>query len=213
MSTAHDKNYWWNKAKEASLETGWLPTVILAQWQLETGDFLSANLQVNNNIAGQTWQPYMGTELKGTARPAAEGGYYIKYADPVVGYVDFIAKNGRYAGVKLQTTEEGQIKAIAAAGWATDPEYATKLINVLKSNRQQGYTLQRWEDETLKLAPGVAQTIINTWIKPAWHEADRAQRDVEEQGDAAAAAKLEEQKVYCNWLANQLRAAAGLSAE
>lgn len=50
----------------------------------------------NNNIAGQTWQPYMSEVLRGSARPKVEGGYYIKYADPVIGYVDFIQTNGRY---------------------------------------------------------------------------------------------------------------------
>ncbi|MGG1555016.1 glucosaminidase domain-containing protein [Paenibacillus ferrarius] len=145
-----EKVDWWNKAKEAGLETGWFPTVILAQWQLETGNFTSANLLNNNNIAGQTWQPYMGTALKGTARPAAEGGYYIKYVDPVVGYVDFIKKNRRYAGVRLQSSEEGQIRAIAAAGWAVDPAYAEKLISILNRNKTQGFTLKE-EDLSMVL--------------------------------------------------------------
>ncbi|MFH5181171.1 DUF1906 domain-containing protein [Paenibacillus sp. TAB 01] len=63
------------------------------------------------------------------------------------------------------------------------------------------------------LDAGVAQTIINTWIGPAWDDADRAQQVVEVDGDAAAAAKLEEQKQYYNWLANKLRKAAGLDEE
>jgi hypothetical protein len=93
------KGYWWNKAKEASAVVGWFPTVILAQWQWETGNFTSNNLTKNNNIAGQTWLPYMGEASKGTAR--AEGGFYIKYADPVEGYTDFILCNPRYANVRI----------------------------------------------------------------------------------------------------------------
>ncbi|RTE09294.1 glucosaminidase domain-containing protein [Paenibacillus whitsoniae] len=202
---------WWNKAREASLEIGWFPTVILAQWQLETGNFTSSNLRVNNNIAGQTWQPYMSQSLKGTPRPASEGGFYIKYDDPIEGYVDFILQNRRYADVRWKLTEMDQIQAIAAAGWATDPNYANKLVKILISNQQQGFTLQRAEEESLKLDPGVANTIINTWIGPAWHEADKAQKAC--QDDATATDKLQEQKTYYNWLANQLRLAAGLPFE
>ncbi|MZQ83068.1 hypothetical protein GQF01_13220 [Paenibacillus sp. 5J-6] len=194
-----NKVEWWEKAKEASKQTGWLPTVILAQWQHETGNFASANLMNNNNIAGQTWQPYMSEALRGSARPKVEGGYYIKYADPVIGYVDFIQTNGRYKDVKLQTTEAGQIGAIAAAGWAADKRYAELLMNCLAGNRNQGFTLERWEDETLKLDENVVHTIINTWIKPAWGQANES-NDTKEMD-------------YMNWLANQLRQAAGLPLE
>ncbi|WP_284646424.1 DUF1906 domain-containing protein [Paenibacillus silviterrae] len=46
------------------------------------------------------------------------------------------------------------------------------------------------------LDPGVAQTIINTWISPAWYETDD-----------------QEQKDYLHWLANELRRASGLPVE
>lgn len=140
-----DKEYWWGKAIEAAAVVGWYPTVIFAQWAWETGHFTSANLLHNNNIAGQTWQPYMGERMKGTPRPAAEGGYYIRYDDPVTGYTDFISKNGRYARVKDAQTEEAQIRAIAAAGWAVDKNYANGLISVLRSHNQQGYTKEEAE--------------------------------------------------------------------
>jgi len=71
----------------------------------------------------------------------------------------------------------------------------------------------RGDGDMPKLDPGVATTIINTWISPAWHDADRAQDVVEVDGDAAAAAELEKQKTYLNWLANSLRKSAGLPLE
>ncbi|NOU93692.1 DUF1906 domain-containing protein [Paenibacillus sp. LMG 31456] len=46
--------------------------------------------------------------------------------------------------------------------------------------------------EDTMLDPGVAQTIINTWISPAWYETHD-----------------QEQKDYLHWLANQLRIASG----
>lgn len=63
------------------------------------------------------------------------------------------------------------------------------------------------------LDSGVANTIINTWISPAWNDADRSQKIIEAEGDAEAAVKLEDQKTYCNWLANQLRLASGQKSE
>lgn len=136
--TTQNITYWWGKAKEASLQVGWLPTVILAQWQVETGHFQSFNFVNNNNIAGQTWQSYMPLSMKGTPCPSAEGGFYIHYEDPVFGYVDFIQKNGRYA---------------------------KKLIDRLLSNRIQGFILEE-DDEMLKeeveVLKGQIQTLLNT---------------------------------------------------
>lgn len=158
-------DYWWGKAKEASAIIGWFPTVILAQWQHETGHFTSSNFLNNNNIAGQTWRSYMPESMRGTARPTVEGGYYIRYDDPVTGYIDFIQKNGRYANVKLMETEEKQIQEIAARGWAVDHKYAEKLIDRLISNKIQGYVLEE-EDEVLKeeieVLKGQVQTLLNT---------------------------------------------------
>lgn len=160
-----NKFYWWQKAQEASALVGWLPTVIFAQWQVETGHFTSPNFVNNNNIAGQTWQNYMPESMRGTARPQAEGGYYIRYDDPVSGYVDFIRKNGRYAKVKLQKTEKEQIHEIAARGWAADERYAEILISRLMSNKLQGFILEE-DDEMLKeeveLLKGQIQTLLNT---------------------------------------------------
>jgi hypothetical protein len=65
------------------------------------------------------------------------------------------------------------------------------------------------QKQAVMLDSGVANTIINTWISPAWHDADGVQHAVEVDGDVEAAVKWEEQKVYCNWLANQLRKASG----
>ncbi|MDF2958389.1 MAG: hypothetical protein K0S39_124 [Paenibacillus sp.] len=50
-------------------------------------------------------------------------------------------------------------------------------------------------DDTM-LDPGVAQTIINTWISPAWYQTED-----------------QEQKDYLHWLANQLRIASGQEPE
>lgn len=135
---ANEAKYW-ILANQAAKELGWLPETIFSQWTWETAHFTSPNLQNNNNIAGQTWYPGCGHD-KGTARPAKEGGYYIKYADAAQGYVEFIKRNiGRYGNVSKQKTVEGQIDQIAKDGWAADKNYANGLKSVHQSNIKKGF--------------------------------------------------------------------------
>jgi hypothetical protein len=65
----------------------------------------------------------------------------------------------------------------------------------------------------IKQAPaldaGVANTIINTWIKPDWEDAEKRKACASPETVAA----LTEQQRYYNWLANQLRRASGQPEE
>lgn len=61
------------------------------------------------------------------------------------------------------------------------------------------YEAFRKEADEPMLDRGVAETIINTWMSPSWHEAD--------------AAGNREQADYIHWLANELRRAAGMETE
>lgn len=145
---------YWGKAKKAAKLVGWKPETVLTQWMVETGHFKSNNFKKNRNIAGQTWYEGCG-HAKGTARPEDEGGYYIKYDDPVDGYVEFILKNKRYKHVKEGNTPEEQFKLIAKAGWAVDPNYAKTLLSVHKSNIEK----DNYHTDKPKLTP-----ILNTSV-------------------------------------------------
>ncbi|WP_010278760.1 M23 family metallopeptidase [Paenibacillus senegalensis] len=57
------------------------------------------------------------------------------------------------------------------------------------------------------LDPGVAETIIKTWLSPAWFQADERAREME---DAERKAAWIKQRDYYHWLAQQLRKASGL---
>lgn len=124
-------DYWYGQAIRASKVVGWLPSVIMSQWIVETGHFTSNNFVNNRNIAGQTWTVDCGWSM-GTARPLKEGGHYIKYPDAVTGYCDFINRNSRYKGVKSFTTPEEQFRAIKQAGWAIDADYVKTLMSVYR---------------------------------------------------------------------------------
>jgi flagellum-specific peptidoglycan hydrolase FlgJ len=45
---------------------------------------------------------------------------------------EFFRKNPRYTACFKQTAGEGWARAVAAAGYATDPEYANKLCSVIR---------------------------------------------------------------------------------
>lgn len=136
MRTEHysDEDYW-VFAQKASELSGWDPYLILSQWQLESAHFTSNNFLKNNNIAGQTWHKGLPVEMKGTMRK--EGGHYIKYQNPIDGYIEFITSNERYKHIRSIPTAEQQAKAIHAAGWALDPHYAEKLIRLIQKNKNK----------------------------------------------------------------------------
>lgn len=46
--------------------------------------------------------------------------------------VEFFKRNKRYAACFKETTGEGWCRAVAAAGYATDPQYAEKLMGVIR---------------------------------------------------------------------------------
>lgn len=52
----------------------------------------------------------------------------------------FFQQNKRYAACFRETTGEGWARAVAAAGYATDPDYAEKLLGVMR-----GRNLQRFD--------------------------------------------------------------------
>ena len=56
---------------------------------------------------------------------------YATWADCLLDRAAFFRKNGRYSKCFAETTGAGWARAIALAGYATDPDYAAKLIAVM----------------------------------------------------------------------------------
>ncbi|MBU7314034.1 M23 family metallopeptidase [Paenibacillus sp. SM 69] len=65
------------------------------------------------------------------------------------------------------------------------------------------------EAEKPMLDVGVKDTIIDTWLSPAWKELDAKRQEAEQAGDGTAAAAYEQQANYVHWLADELRKASG----
>ena len=98
---------------------------------------------------------FFGIKGQGTVRTTTEGSGTVTqasfkdYATPhesVADFVNLINNNSRYSAVKNAKTPREAVKALKAAGYATDPEYVNKLQNVLTSmgvNLDAPYTNQR----------------------------------------------------------------------
>jgi flagellar rod assembly protein/muramidase FlgJ len=64
---------------------------------------------------------------------------YGSYADSMVDHAQFLLKNPRYAACFKQTDGAGWARALQAAGYATDPDYAKKLIDIMRGRNLAFY--------------------------------------------------------------------------
>lgn len=53
-----------------------------------------------------------------------------------IGIIEFLSKNPRYSKLKTAKTAEEAADILAKAGYATDPQYASKLKSVIQRLRQ-----------------------------------------------------------------------------
>lgn len=59
---------------------------------------------------------------------------YASWGECLADRAAFFKANKRYAACFRETTGEGWARAVAAAGYATDPDYAAKLVAVIRSH-------------------------------------------------------------------------------
>lgn len=130
-----------------------LPSVVAAQAALES-DWGRSGLAAhpNNNLFGikwtgtgtyvtmPTWEVINGQNVTVNAKFRT----YPNRGDSIVDHGRFFHDNSRYHGLIGMTNYAAQAKAIQAAGYATDPNYASKLISTIEYNG-----LQSWDSEAL----------------------------------------------------------------
>ena len=140
----------WGLAKQTGSELGVEPRVIVAQAALETGwgnQLMRDGRGISsNNLFGikadDTWRG----ERIGVSTLEYEGERFVPrfaqfraYADlseGFDGYQDFLAGNARYAeAIKHGADPEQFAHELQAAGYATDPDYATKIERILESSQ------------------------------------------------------------------------------
>lgn len=135
-------------AQKAAAELGVEPKVLIAQAALETGWGRSviknrdgsSSYNLFNIKAGSAWdgrQARVSTlEFEGGIPTKVMSGFraYDSYADSFNDYVKFIKEKPRYAdAVKQVSNPERYMRELQQAGYATDPHYAGKVMNIYNS--------------------------------------------------------------------------------
>ena len=122
-------------AQSVSQRTGLDPRLVLAQSALETGYGKSApgmnffGIKSHGRKGGNTLstQEFEGGRM--VQQPASFRGYETP-EQSFMDYADFIASNPRYKGVLAADGLEAQISEMAKSGYATDPNYGSKLASI-----------------------------------------------------------------------------------
>lgn len=135
--------------EEAAQELGVSPRILMAQAALETGwgkhlpsdgEAVSFNLfgiKANRSWQGEAVRSNTVEFTDGVAASSSEPfRRYTDYAESVRDYVRFIQEQPRYAAaLEHGGSDERYIQAIADAGYATDPQYAARVLQVADSPR------------------------------------------------------------------------------
>lgn len=153
-------------AQKAAKELGVSPLVLVSQAALETGwgkavtrhqdgssSFNLFNIKADNRWDGDHVIKSTLEYDNGLAKyEKASFRAYDSYADSFDDYVDFLRTNSRYGDALHNQSNQGDdklfIKDLHKAGYATDPNYADKVLNILKRdsmqvNAKENTTLER----------------------------------------------------------------------
>ena len=153
----------WPMAEAAAEKLDTLPEMLIAQSALETGwgkhiskdkngdsSFNLFNIKASNGWSGKTIEKttvefHNGMPVKEVAKFRAYDSYEESFQD----YVDFLKSNDRYSGALRKTIDpEEYIRSLHQAGYATDPAYADKVLNIIS---REGNVI----DKTISLYEGL----------------------------------------------------------
>lgn len=81
--------------------------------------------------------------IKGTKTPVTDSfRCYASWGECLADRAAFFKANPRYAACFRETTGEGWARAVAKAGYATDPHYAETLLAVMRGRSMSRYDLK-----------------------------------------------------------------------
>lgn len=155
-------------AKRKATGKSWsLASVCIAQSALETG-WGTSDLMIKANAffgikAGKSWR---GKVYSSKTSECYDGvnftsitalfRAYDSLEDSVKDYFDLICNNKRYSGAVAKTDAEACITAIKEGGYAMDPDYIAKIMDIVNK-----YDLTRYDDVTpAKSIDEVAREVI-----------------------------------------------------
>jgi len=129
-----------------------LPSLVIAQAALETGWGTSElatkaknlfGLKANNTWKGPTYTKVSAEHLKGQkVSLASQFRKYDTWSSSIVDHAKHLTSQPRYKSVVDEYDYQTACFAILAAGYATDPLYASKLINIIERNNLIKYDKQ-----------------------------------------------------------------------
>lgn len=133
-------------AQATHLATGIPASFILAQAALETGWGAHApGCNLFGIKPGPTWEgpvtAIMTHEfIKGVRTQVVDNfRAYKDWAECMADHANFFKVNPRYAACFKETTGEGWARAVAKAGYATDPKYAEILVAIMRGRKMSQY--------------------------------------------------------------------------
>lgn len=140
--------------KRISKQYGLFPSVTLAQAIIESGCGNSGLSKKYNNLFGiKADSSWTGQKVRMSTKENYGGGdvtimdyfrVYSNWGDSIEDHAKFLKNNSTYVshGVFSASNYEQQARALKAAGYATDPNYAAELINMIR-----GYKLDQYDNQ------------------------------------------------------------------
>jgi hypothetical protein len=121
--------------RQAEIPAPKLRAVVLAQWALESGHGASDLSKIHNNYSGLKWREEMGI-IANKVRYGAHDGfdYYCSFSSIeqfINGYWLFIGRDVYQGWQDYGSDPVGYISFLKARGFAGDPNYVEKVINLL----------------------------------------------------------------------------------
>jgi len=136
-----------NPAVESHRMTGVLASITIAQAALESGWGESGLTRAANNLFGiKADSRWRGETLALNTREFIKGQWkvvpakwrkYPSWQASIDDHAAFLKQNPRYKACFLCTTASAFAQALAQAGYATDPDYANKLIALVNRHQLQ----------------------------------------------------------------------------
>ncbi|MCG5530010.1 flagellar assembly peptidoglycan hydrolase FlgJ [Halorhodospira halochloris] len=154
-------------AKDTAERLGVSPVALIAQAALETGwgkhviqdsDGVSSNNLFNIKAQYSGWNgdsvkvPTLEYRNGVAQREMADFRAYESLEDSFADYADFLERNPRYQeALRVGDDPEGFVRALQDAGYATDPNYARKLQQIMDIDPERGVGV-RAGTEVLKIS-------------------------------------------------------------
>lgn len=155
--------------------TSIFPSVKIAQAAIESGwgQHIVGNNMFGIKAAGEHSPYWHGDYVTAGTTEYQNGGYvpqnsrfrkYASISDSIRDHTYFLQQNKRYAPVFSASTPEEQANALKAAGYATDPQYASKLISTINANNLKKYDKKKNIMKWIEISAAVLLVVIAGYL-------------------------------------------------